>query len=324
MGLYERLVADVLASPKLFVDDSYLPVQDRRVAAEARAKGKRATRTGYLWGLARDDAPCEENDRRPSPISTPRIADTPARRCDASPNSTGIEDAVRGRPPDERRAVRQEKSKPLVESLKAYLDEATRPRLREDAGGQGDTLPADPLGTACASSSTTGASRSTTTPSSAVIASSPPCAETVSSPAPTPARGPGPSSHPSFRPPTSTASIPSLGSPMSSNAWPPATSRPTISIVCSRGTGKPNAPSTRPDQPPGAARHPPAGGRDAQRGGQMDAYYSSRTRPVSDRRTGSVSAGGSYRLSYVMTFRIQGWKQRDRRRSGSSTTAFQA
>lgn len=34
-----------------------------------------------------------------------------------------IEDAVRGQPPDERHAARQEKSKPLVESLKTYLDE---------------------------------------------------------------------------------------------------------------------------------------------------------------------------------------------------------
>jgi len=52
--LWERLLADVQASPKLFVDDTYLPVLDKRTAS---AKGKKATRTGYLWGLARDDAP---------------------------------------------------------------------------------------------------------------------------------------------------------------------------------------------------------------------------------------------------------------------------
>jgi transposase len=52
--LWERLLADVLASPKLFADDTYLPVLDQRAAS---AKGRKAARTGYLWGLARDDAP---------------------------------------------------------------------------------------------------------------------------------------------------------------------------------------------------------------------------------------------------------------------------
>jgi len=46
--------ANVLASPKLFVDDTYLPVLDKRAAS---AKAKKTTRTGYLWGLGRDDAP---------------------------------------------------------------------------------------------------------------------------------------------------------------------------------------------------------------------------------------------------------------------------
>ena len=34
-----------------------------------------------------------------------------------------IEDAIRGQPPDARRAVRQDRSKPRVEALRAYLDE---------------------------------------------------------------------------------------------------------------------------------------------------------------------------------------------------------
>ncbi len=53
--LWKRLVADVLASPKLFVDDTDLPVLDKRTAS-AKAKGKNAARTGFLWGLGRDDA----------------------------------------------------------------------------------------------------------------------------------------------------------------------------------------------------------------------------------------------------------------------------
>ena len=34
-----------------------------------------------------------------------------------------IEDAIRGQPPDARRAVRQDSSRPRVEALKVYLDE---------------------------------------------------------------------------------------------------------------------------------------------------------------------------------------------------------
>src|SRR4051812_30830763 len=46
--LWERLLGSVLSSPKLFCDDTRLPVL---------APGKGRTRTGYLWGLARDDNP---------------------------------------------------------------------------------------------------------------------------------------------------------------------------------------------------------------------------------------------------------------------------
>src|SRR4051812_7618665 len=46
--LWERLLGSVLSSPKLFCDDTRLPVL---------APGKGRTRTGYLWGIARDDSP---------------------------------------------------------------------------------------------------------------------------------------------------------------------------------------------------------------------------------------------------------------------------
>lgn len=46
--LWELLLTRVLSSPKLFCDDTRLPVL---------APGKGRTRIGYLWGIARDDSP---------------------------------------------------------------------------------------------------------------------------------------------------------------------------------------------------------------------------------------------------------------------------
>jgi transposase len=174
--LWERLLADVLASPKLFVDDTYLPVLD---------KGKKTTRTGYLWGLARDDAPWR--GERPPAVAYVYTEDrvyARARQVLASYTGilqvdgwggfkrlTGVADAakadidrlilaycwahgrreffeihrssgspvaeevlrriaelyrieeeIRGWPPDQRKAVRQEKSKPLVKAIKVYLE----------------------------------------------------------------------------------------------------------------------------------------------------------------------------------------------------------
>lgn len=182
--LWERLLANVLTSPKLFVDDTYLPVLDKRVAA--KAAGKTATRTGYLWGLGRDDAPWQ-GERPPAVayVYTPdrvyaRAAEVLAgyrgvlqvdgwggfkrligkdevSRADVGPvtlaycwahgrrdvvdihRATGspvaaevlrriallyrVEEAIRGQPPDVRRAVRQEQSRPVVEALKVYVEE---------------------------------------------------------------------------------------------------------------------------------------------------------------------------------------------------------
>ena len=46
--IYDLMVATVLSSPKIFADDTTLPVLD---------PGRGRTKTGYLWALARDDRP---------------------------------------------------------------------------------------------------------------------------------------------------------------------------------------------------------------------------------------------------------------------------
>ncbi len=48
MPIYDRLVADLKASTKLFADETRCPVLD---------PGRGRTKTGYLWALARDDRP---------------------------------------------------------------------------------------------------------------------------------------------------------------------------------------------------------------------------------------------------------------------------
>lgn len=202
--LWGRLVADVLASPKLFVDDTYLAVLDKQ--AVAKATGKKATRTGYLWGLGRDDAPWQ--GERPPALSEASLRLTPSAETkfpreavayvytqdrvyaraaevlagyrgilqvdgwggfkrligqeEASKADVGavtlaycwahgrrdvfdihqatgspvaeevlrriavlyrVEEAIRGQPPDERHRVRQERSRPVVEALKVYVEE---------------------------------------------------------------------------------------------------------------------------------------------------------------------------------------------------------
>jgi transposase len=165
--LWELLLTTVLSSPKIFCDDTHLPVL---------APGKGKTKTGYLWGFARDDQPwagelppagaylysedrtydqpqlagfsgvlqvdggfkrltgdkdagalilafCWSHARRQfheihqatqSPIAGEVIARIAA--------LYRIEDAIRGRPPDERVAVRQRESQPKVAALKVYLE----------------------------------------------------------------------------------------------------------------------------------------------------------------------------------------------------------
>ena len=167
--LYDLMLTTALASPKLFVDDTHLPVL---------AKGK--THKGALFGYVRDDSPWggplppvavwvyTDGRKHASPLpqlgtftgvlqvdgwkgfkdlaaSTPNQAIilafcwSHARRefyevfeSTQSPIAAEvikriaelykIEDTIRGRPPDERREVRQEQSKPKVEALKAYIE----------------------------------------------------------------------------------------------------------------------------------------------------------------------------------------------------------
>ena len=169
--LWELLLTTVLSSPKIFCDDTHLPVL---------APGRGKTKTGYLWGFARDDQPWAgelppavaylySEDRtydRPKPqlagfsgvlqvdgwggfkrLTGDKDAGalilafcwSHARRqfyeihqATQSPIAGEviariaalyrIEDAIRGRPPDERVAVRQRESRPKVEALKVYLE----------------------------------------------------------------------------------------------------------------------------------------------------------------------------------------------------------
>src|SRR3954470_2014523 len=175
--LWQELVSSVLASPKLFVDDTRLPVL---------TKGGKTPKIGALWGLGRDDAPWQgalppavayvyTQDRvyaRAQEVLAgytgilqvdgwggfKRLTGRPdAGKADVGPvtlafcwaharremveihQSTAspiaeevlrrlaalyrIEDTIRGQPPDARKAARRERSRPIVEALKVYLEE---------------------------------------------------------------------------------------------------------------------------------------------------------------------------------------------------------
>ena len=173
MPVYDRLVANLKSSNKLFADETRCPVLD---------PGRGKTKTGYLWALARDDRPWGGTD-------PPAVAYTyaPGRGVEhalrnlvgfsgtlqvdgyvaykqlTDPKRDGgplllahcwshfrrlfydiakgghapiatevlvriaalyaIEDDIRGASPDERRAIRQARSKPLVDKLETWLKE---------------------------------------------------------------------------------------------------------------------------------------------------------------------------------------------------------
>ena len=182
--LHDHLVKDLLASPKLFCDETRCPVLD---------PGRGKTKTGYMWAIARDDRPwgggAEANgppERRPP--SPPAVAYTyaPGRGGEhavkllagfsgilqvdgysvykqlAAPSRSGgpvtlafcwahvrrkfyeiyargnapiatealarikklydVEADIRRLPPQIRRALRQEHSRPIVEALKPWLE----------------------------------------------------------------------------------------------------------------------------------------------------------------------------------------------------------
>lgn len=178
-SLHHLLLSTILASPKLFADDTRLPVL---------APGKGRTRIGFLWGIARDDAPWDGplppavvyvytedrvydrarevlagyggvlqvdgwggfkrliGSREAGIKDVDKDAVTLAfcwshgrrnfyeiHQSTASPIAAEvlrriaelyrIEDDIRGQPPELRRAVRQDRSKPKVEALKVYIEE---------------------------------------------------------------------------------------------------------------------------------------------------------------------------------------------------------
>ena len=78
-----------------------------------------------------------------------------------------IEAEIRGRRPTSAGPRGRQRSKPLVDALKPWLEEQLAKLLEGPHDRRGDPLRPEPLGRACAASSTTAASRSTPTPSSA-------------------------------------------------------------------------------------------------------------------------------------------------------------
>src|SRR6478672_2348087 len=159
--LWELLLTSVLSSPKLFCDDTRLPVL---------APGKGKTSTGYLWGLARDDSPWQGDlppavayvyteDRFWDPgillvpwpsavLRDPPVQPVADRRRGAPAHRRTV--PHRGRDP--RSAARCPTGGPSGQQqaqgrgTQGLPGRATGARLRQDAGGQGDPLHAEPLG----------------------------------------------------------------------------------------------------------------------------------------------------------------------------------
>jgi transposase len=171
MPLYDRLIANLKASTKLFADETRCPVLD---------PGRGKTKTGYFWALARDDRPwggadppaiaymyapgrggahaerhlagfsgvlqvdgyvaykqLTETSREGGPLLLAhcwshfrRLFYDIAKGGNAPIASEAlvriaalyqIEEEIRGRPADERRAIRQARTKPLVDKLEVWL-----------------------------------------------------------------------------------------------------------------------------------------------------------------------------------------------------------
>jgi transposase len=183
--VYDALMSDLKQSSKLFMDETVAPVLE---------PGRKRTKTGYFWALARDDRPWsgQETSRNETPegnkTGPPGVAFTyapgrsgehaekilngfsgilqvdgyagynrllkrptqdialaycwaHARRklYDVTQSSTApiaqqglekiqalyrIEKQIRGQTPDQRHAVRQEKSKPIIEAFELWLTES--------------------------------------------------------------------------------------------------------------------------------------------------------------------------------------------------------
>jgi hypothetical protein len=131
------VVSTVLSSPKLFADDTVLPALD---------PGRGRTKTGRLWCYAVDDRPWCGPGRRvqaAGPAAPRRVGaagvllGTPAaavlrvlhrdevaarrRSAGAHPRTLCHRGDIRGHPAEYRWQVRQERSRPIVEALHAWL-----------------------------------------------------------------------------------------------------------------------------------------------------------------------------------------------------------
>ena len=100
-----------------------------------------------------------------SPPPAPRRS--PARRCERIAALYAIENDIRGRSAEERRAVRQDEVASARRRTGALAARKARAHQPEEQARRGDPLRAVALGRPDAASSTTAASRSTPTPSSA-------------------------------------------------------------------------------------------------------------------------------------------------------------
>jgi transposase len=167
--VYERLLAHIRSSPKIFADETTAPVLD---------PGRGRTKSGQLWAYARDDRPWGGTD--PPAVAYVYAPDRKAKRpvthlagftgvlqvdgyagyralagrndvqlafcwahvrrrfyelaasgpapiaSEALTRIAGlyaIEDDIRGRDPEMRRAIRQQRSRPIVETLQPWLRE---------------------------------------------------------------------------------------------------------------------------------------------------------------------------------------------------------
>jgi transposase len=138
--VYLRLREFILASAKIAIDETIAPVLD---------PGRGRTKQGYFWSIARDDRPWGAADppaiaptrRLPPPPARPLRSLSAAGRIYAAGSSTSQRvtmrrsrakrwngslrsmRSIRGMSADDRRRVRQDKSKPLVASLKAWFEQ---------------------------------------------------------------------------------------------------------------------------------------------------------------------------------------------------------
>ena len=108
-ALHERLAGNVFASNHLFAEDPTVPVLNL---------GRGRTKTGRLWVYAASNEHGAGRSRRRPSICSRRTAQEALRRVGAL---YAIEKEVRGESPPFRLAVRQQRSKQIVDDLRLWL-----------------------------------------------------------------------------------------------------------------------------------------------------------------------------------------------------------